>query len=403
MSKKWMKAFVGMMAVVSLAVQAPMQVVAAGGNLSFVQGKQVAAGSTTQNSTDEWVGVIEAAGEEDFELEKTDEFGCHLKSRHDCYKYEYAYRTGDTSGLSSEEEMAFYEGLKSYLDYAYEFDTPYEQEKAIHDYMVLNCRYAVDGYIDGVYSRDAWDYAGVFVHRQAVCQGYALAFKLCMDILGIESRVIVGNAGEGAHAWNAVRLDGEWYYVDVTWDDPVPDVEGKVVYNYFNVPQWWIEQEHEIKVPLEPVGTKYSGDDVLTLTVGSEEKELNRMLMSHLGDLSPLALYRVYLVKEDGTAWTREDISNYNKPSLNLLNQLAYKTMGWWDTENGTVFCFYYQGRGTIGEVVRAGLILIAFFAAPVVAICLIVLLVKRLRRKKKEKQDKVDNLSVQARRDGLE
>lgn len=382
-----MKVFVGMMAVVGLVAQAPVQVFAADGSGGVAEGKLIAqADNTRQSEDDEWAGVIEAAGEENLELGKTDEFGCRLKPRHTCYKYEYAYRTGDTSGLSSEEEIAFYEGLKGYLDYAYQFDTPYEQEKAIHDYMVLNCKYAVDGYIDGKYSRDSWDYDGVFVHGQAVCQGYSLAFKLCMDILGIRSRVIYGETTRGNHAWNAVQLDGEWYYVDVTWDDPIPDKEGKVVYHYFNVPQWWIEQEHEIKAPIEPIGTKYSADEVLTLTVGSEKKELNRMLRSHFLDVSPVALYRVYLVKEDGTPWTKEDISSY-KPPVNFLNQLAYKTMGWWDTENGSVYCLYFQGRGTIGEVVRAGLILVAIFAAPVVVIVLIVKLVKRLRRKKKERQ----------------
>ena len=97
----------------------------------------------------------------------------------------------------SEEEMAFYEGLKGYLDYAYQFDTPYEQEKAIHDHMVLHCQYALEHKIDGKFSNDVWNYKGVFVHGQAVCQGYALAFKLCMDILGIESRVILGKTPEG--------------------------------------------------------------------------------------------------------------------------------------------------------------------------------------------------------------
>lgn len=51
--------------------------------------------------------------------------------------------------------------------------------------------------------------------------------------------------------------------------------EGKVVYHYFNVPQWWIEQ-HEIKAPLEPVGTKYSGDEVFILVVKLVKKMRTR-------------------------------------------------------------------------------------------------------------------------------
>jgi transglutaminase/protease-like cytokinesis protein 3 len=49
-----------------------------------------------------------------------------------------------------------------------------------------------------------------------------------MDALGIGCRTVIGEiydeqSGWIAHAWNTVRLDGVWYYIDVTWDDPVPD------------------------------------------------------------------------------------------------------------------------------------------------------------------------------------
>ena len=39
--------------------------------------------------------------------------------------------------------------------------------------------------------------------------------------------------GAEGHAWNLVKLDDEWFSLDVTWDDPVPDVEGRVKYGYF--------------------------------------------------------------------------------------------------------------------------------------------------------------------------
>ena len=392
MRRKGTKIFLGTLAVVSLVVQMSLEVYAAGGNGTFAMGTVLATtGNTAQSADDEWASVEAESKADSTGIGETDEFGCRLKNWHTCYKYEYAYRTGDTSCLEGEKEVAFYEGLKGYLDYAYQFDTPYGQEKAIHDYMVLNTEFAVDGYIDGKYNRDSWDYDGIFVHGQAVCQGYALGFKLCMDILGIESRVIVGNARDGKHAWNAVQLDGEWYYVDVTWDDPIPDAEGKVSYNYFNVPEWWIAQEHEIKAPLEPVGTKYSGDEVLLLTVGSEEKALNKMLRSHWGDMSTKALYRVYIVKEDGTPWSREDISKYH-PSLSFMNDMAYKSMGWLDIESGSAFCWYYQGRcGSPGKFVMMFLTVMLIFASPVIVILLIVLLVRKLRRKKKEKMSALE------------
>lgn len=57
---------------------------------------------------------------------------------------------------------------------------------------------------------------GVFIDKIAVCDGIASAFKLMCLIEGIECIEVVGDAGE-AHAWNKVRIDGEWLVVDATW------------------------------------------------------------------------------------------------------------------------------------------------------------------------------------------
>ncbi len=62
----------------------------------------------------------------------------------------------------------------------------------------------------------------------AVCSGYSKAFQYLLKRAGIMSVIISGTGtsvtggipGAGSHAWNAVLLDGEWYEVDCTWDDP---------------------------------------------------------------------------------------------------------------------------------------------------------------------------------------
>ena len=58
----------------------------------------------------------------------------------------------------------------------------------------------------------------------AVCDGYTLAFEYLLQQCGIESVFIGGNAGSspdslGGHAWSMVKMDGEWYETDCTWDD----------------------------------------------------------------------------------------------------------------------------------------------------------------------------------------
>ena len=63
---------------------------------------------------------------------------------------------------------------------------------------------------------------GALVDNLTVCEGYARAYQYIMKEMGIECTYIGGESHGEGHAWNLIRLDGEYYYVDVTWDDPVP-------------------------------------------------------------------------------------------------------------------------------------------------------------------------------------
>ena len=65
---------------------------------------------------------------------------------------------------------------------------------------------------------------------QSNCNGYALSFMAIMRECGIETTYETGDN----HAWNSVKLDGQWYNIDVTWDDSgVWDKEGGTRYDYF--------------------------------------------------------------------------------------------------------------------------------------------------------------------------
>lgn len=112
----------------------------------------------------------------------------------------------------------------------------FEKEKAIHDYIVLNTAYDYNNYKNGTIPEESYTAYGVFVKHVAVCQGYAEAMKILLNKVGIESTVITGDMKTGGgHAWNLVKLDGEYYQLDVTHDDPTPDEIGRVLYSYFNI------------------------------------------------------------------------------------------------------------------------------------------------------------------------
>ncbi|MBH1940399.1 hypothetical protein I5677_05745 [Mobilitalea sibirica] len=121
-----------------------------------------------------------------------------------------------------------------------------EKVKAVHDYIVRNTAYDYDNLKANTIPEESYKIEGVLFHNTAVCQGYADTFQLFMELLEIESKVVVGKDlknGVG-HAWNMVELDGQWYQIDVTWDDPVPDQEGIVQYQYFLVTDEVMAADH---------------------------------------------------------------------------------------------------------------------------------------------------------------
>ena len=80
---------------------------------------------------------------------------------------------------------------------------------------------------------------------KGVCAGYAFALQYLLMRAGIQSYYVVGYAGEN-HAWNLAKIDGEWYYVDATWDDPVyngSDDPYSPYHSYFNITTAMLQED----------------------------------------------------------------------------------------------------------------------------------------------------------------
>lgn len=113
-------------------------------------------------------------------------------------------------------------------------DSMNDIEKAlyIHDYIILN--YAYDERIYDAPSSAIYDIYNFFEQKIGACQAYAQAYQYIMQYkLGIST--IIVTSGAMGHMWNVIQIDGNWYHVDVTWDDPVPDAKGRVSHNHLLV------------------------------------------------------------------------------------------------------------------------------------------------------------------------
>ncbi len=115
----------------------------------------------------------------------------------------------------------------------------FEKELVLHDYIVNNTRYDIENEKKDTIPDSSFEEYGALVLGVAVCEGYSRAMKLMCDLSGIECIIVTGSSisrGVG-HAWNIVKIDGEYYHLDLTYDDPVTDDDtNKLRYDYFNLP-----------------------------------------------------------------------------------------------------------------------------------------------------------------------
>ena len=113
-----------------------------------------------------------------------------------------------------------YDVAEEYYSVVENEESPYIITLAYYDMIIDSIDYAYE--IDGTTPEDAkWAHSiiGVFTKQGVVCEGYAKALQMMLNVSGVENIYIAGDAG-GGHAWSLIRLDdGRWYWFDSTWDD----------------------------------------------------------------------------------------------------------------------------------------------------------------------------------------
>ncbi len=155
-----------------------------------------------------------------------------------------------------EARKLFDEAVDAFLESVPEDSDDYEKELYLNDYLLDLCEYddaAADR--EEVVANEQNAY-GALVDNMAVCEGYTRAFQLLCTKMGIDCVPVNGTCdsedlGNGNHIWNAVNIEDDWYYVDVTWNDVQPDEEDYMLteierHLYFNITTDALEDDHKI-------------------------------------------------------------------------------------------------------------------------------------------------------------
>ena len=216
----------------------------------------------------------------------------------------------------------------------------YEKELYLHDALIKKVTYT--------YSKlEEQNGYTTLVEGKGVCAGYAFALQYLLMRAGIQSYYVVGYAGE-SHAWNLVKIDGKWYYVDATWDDPLYNGSNdpySPYYSYFNITTNKLKEDHTpsgtpYNVPLEnctaTVANYYTVNS--HLIVSTEDASLPGKVANLLRRNN--GIIRLYVTDDDtgNTVWQWYQDNNSNIASA--MEAYGYYQYGYWCFNHEVVLWF---------------------------------------------------------------
>jgi len=194
-----------------------------------------------------------------------------------------------TAGYLDTDDAAFENAADEALAEVTPEMTDLEKIVVLHDYLDVHTEYDYENYLNDTIPRASYTAYGVLVEKKAVCQGYMLAYQYLLNKCGITSYYVTSTKMN--HAWNIVKLDGTYYHVDATWDDPVPDTQGMAMHKYLLTSDNALAGHYDWHV--------YSTEDVDELTVSCSDTRYDTMFWQEI--LSPVIAYDgVFLYRNGG-------------------------------------------------------------------------------------------------------
>ncbi len=144
------------------------------------------------------------------------------------------------------QNQVLYETIASYLALVPANADSYATALILHDTLINAIDYALDENDQPEDAHWAHSIVGVFTAKGAVCEGFAKAYQLLMNLCEEEILYVSGYGNGEAHAWNVICIEGTWYGVDVTWDD---NNEETYPYLYFCLSDAEFSKSHTEDLP----------------------------------------------------------------------------------------------------------------------------------------------------------
>jgi hypothetical protein len=134
-----------------------------------------------------------------------------------------AYTDVEIKQINEKVEQIIAEQVKDETD-------PRKIIEIIHDYVVNNTKYDKDRADNNIIRYNSNTAYGVLFEGYGICSGYADTMAIFLDYYKIPNFKVSSEN----HVWNAVYLDGEWYHLDLTWDDPITNTGVEMLsHDYF--------------------------------------------------------------------------------------------------------------------------------------------------------------------------
>lgn len=160
------------------------------------------------------------------------------------FEAEYSYTPEEVAAYQQEMQPQ----IDRYLEELSACETDYDKTRLVYERLIQDVSYDLS-------AANNQNILSVFLGKKTVCQGYACAAQYLLQQSGVECAVVIGNARREPHAWNLVRLDDDYYYMDVTWGNAEVSEEDEtqssaydysgINYGYLNITTEELLRHHE--------------------------------------------------------------------------------------------------------------------------------------------------------------